>query len=120
MFILWYTQKMKKHTAVTVLRVIHSAIVLYLVTGIGYIYYLAYTKRVDPFGELFVISLLIEGLVIYLNRGNCPFGYVQRLVGDTTPFFDLILPHRYAKYAVKCCAVITLIGMILLGIRLLV
>ncbi|HUQ85114.1 MAG TPA: hypothetical protein VM077_02215 [Candidatus Limnocylindrales bacterium] len=109
---------MKKSHYKSVLRIIHFVIVIYLVSGIAYIYYSAYIQQTSYLLYVFIISLFIEGLVIFLNRGNCPFGYLQKLAGDYTPFFELILPKKYAKSAVRFFAIITLIGIILLDFRM--
>jgi len=109
---------MNKNIYRFLLRVVHFLIVVYLFAGIFYIYYSAFTQTSSIWLVILVVSLFIEGLVIYLNRGNCPLGYIQRKVGDDTPFFELILPKKYAKKAVRVCAVITLIGIIILDIRL--
>ena len=100
------------------LRLIHFLIVIYLFFGIGIIYYSAITMRLGILLYIALISLTIEGALIYFNKGNCPFGYIQRHYGDNVPFFELILPKKYAKKAVKICALITLIGMGLILIRL--
>lgn len=101
------------------LRLVHFLIVIYLVSGIFYIYYCAFTKTVNSLLLLFVISLIVEGIIIYVNKGNCPFGYFQRMYGDNKPFFELILPKRYAKKAVKFFAVLTLLGLLFLILRIL-
>ena len=110
---------MKNKYPKSILRFIHFIIVIYLVFGIFYIYYSAYTRTTSYLLNVVIVSLFIEGLVIYLNHGNCPLGYIQRKFDDNTPFFELILPKRLAKIAVPFFALLTLIGIILLDIRLL-
>lgn len=109
---------MKKNQYVTLLRIIHSLIVLYLVSGIVYIYYSAITWRFNLLLGAVIISLIIEGVLVYINHGNCPLAFVQQKVGDDTPFFELLLPKKYARYAVRFFALLTLFGLLLLSLRL--
>lgn len=53
-----------------------------------------------------------------LNKGDCPLIYIQRKIGDDTPFFNLFLPAKLAKQAVPALAKVTWIGVLLLIIRL--
>jgi hypothetical protein len=65
-------------------------------------------------------SLGLEGFVVFvLNKGDCPLIYIQRKIGDDTPFFNLLLPAKLAKQAVPTLAKLTWVGVILLIIRLL-
>ncbi len=109
---------MKNNRVVFVLRLIHSLIVLYLVAGIIFIYYSALTLQLSILLGIAIISLFIEGTLVILNHGHCPLAFIQRRFGDNVPFFDLILPPKYAKLAVPFFALLTLIGVILLGLRL--
>lgn len=110
---------MKKNQYKLILRIVHFIIVAYLLFGIFYIYYSALTKRTNSLLIVLVISLFIEGLIIYLNHGNCPLGFIQKKAGDNTPFFELVLPKKQAKLAVRFFALITLIGIVLMDIRFL-
>lgn len=100
------------------LRFFHFLIVSYLIFGIGYIYYSAFIQQINLLSRIFIISLIIEGALIYINRGDCVLIYIQKRVGDDVPFFDLILPKKYATHAVKFFAILTLIGLFLLVLRI--
>src|SRR5690349_8019539 len=99
------------------LRIIHLCIVIYLVSCIVYLYYAAWMRLSDAFVLLSFVSLSIEGAVIYLNKGNCPFGYIQQRYGDHIPFFEHILPKKRAKQAVRFFALLSLIAMLLYVLR---
>ncbi len=102
----------------TMLRVIHSGIVLYLLGSVAFLYVSIFTLETNTYLFIALVSLIIEGILVYLNHGNCPLAFIQRRYGDNTPFFDLVLPKRYARHAVRFFAVLTLVGIILLWIRL--
>lgn len=101
------------------LRTIHGLIAVIMIASVGAIYYAAITKTHGLWLYLAASALLIEGLAIALNKGNCPFGYVSRRFGDDKPFFDLFLPHHIAKQMFKVNFIIVMIGGIFFMIRLL-
>jgi hypothetical protein len=51
--------------------------------------------------------------VVGLNGGDCPLGAVHKRVVDDRTFFELFLPHRYAKRAVPFFTFVTLVGIAL-------
>ena len=110
---------MKNNRTVRILRMFHGLIVMYLVASIIYIYYCAVTVQISIPLVIAIASLLIEGALVIINDGHCPLAFIQRRFGDNIPFFDLILPPKYAKKAVPFFALLTLAGVILLFIRLL-
>lgn len=105
---------------ILLLRIIHGLIAVALIASVGAIYYAAVTKTHGTWLYVALGALLAEGIVIVLNKGNCPFGYVSRRFGDSKPFFELFLPPRIAKQMFKVNFVIVLIGCVLLLIRLVI
>ena len=99
------------------LRIIHGLIAVALIASVGAIYYAAVTKTHGTWLYVALGALLVEGIVVILNKGNCPFGYVSRRFGDSKPFFELLLPPRIARQMFKVNLVIVLIGSVLLLIR---
>jgi len=100
------------------LRIIHGLIAAALIASVGAIYYAAVTETHGIWLYMALGALLVEGIVVVLNKGNCPFGHISRQVGDSKPFFELFLPPRIAKQMFKVNFVIVLIGCALLLIRL--
>jgi len=54
--------------------------------------------------------LSIEGVALVVGRGNCPFGTLQRRLGDPVPLFELVLPPRAAKAAIPVLTFVTVAG----------
>lgn len=101
------------------LRIFHGVITLYFILCLFYIYYCAFTKQSSVILPIAVMSLLFEGVLLYIfNNGDCPLMHVQRKIGDTTPFFSLFFPKKIAKRAIPSFAVLTLLGLTFLFVRL--
>jgi hypothetical protein len=105
---------------VVFLRIIHGLIAFALIASVGAIYCAGVTKTHGVWLYVALGALLLEGIVIVLNRGNCPFGYVSRRFGDSKPFFELFLPPRIARQMFKVNFIIVLIGCVLLLIRMVI
>lgn len=106
---------------VFVLRLIHGLFALYFILCLAYLYYAAIFSKIDILLVISVLSLGIEGFVVFaINKGDCPLIYIQRRIGDNTPFFNLLLPAKLAKQAIPTFAKIAWIGVLLVAIRLLV
>jgi hypothetical protein len=106
-------------TSVLLLRIIHGFITLYFIVCLLYIYYCAVLKTGNLLLDIAVISVLIEGVLLYIfNNGDCVLIHVQRKIGDDKPFFSLFLPEKMAKRAISYFAVLTIIGLVFLAVRL--
>ena len=106
---------------ILLLRVIHGLFALYFIFCLVYLYYAAIFSRIDEFLFIALISLGMEGLAVFvLNKGDCPLIHIQRKIGDDTPFFNLILPDKYAKQAIPFFVKIAWVGIGLLVLRLIV
>ena len=106
-------------TSILLLRIIHGFIALYFLICLLYIYYCAILKIGNLLLDIAVISVLIEGVLLYiLNRGDCVLIHVQRKIGDDKPFFSLFLPEKMAKRAIPYFSILTIIGLVFLVIRL--
>jgi hypothetical protein len=109
------TQKLFNDSMMVVLiRSMHGLITAYFLACIGMIYYSALTNRPTLWAFLAALSLMIEGLVVYLNNGDCPLGKLHQHYGDEKAFFELIMPAPLAKRAVPFFGSISIIGILLL------
>lgn len=103
------------------LRGIHALVIVYLTACLGYLYYAAATGHIGHLVTLAIISLAVEGLLVFgLNKGDCPLNHVQRKVGDDKPFFEFFLPPTLAKLAIPAFAILSLLAAALLLVRLIV
>lgn len=104
-----------------ILRVIHGLFAIYFLICLLYLYYAALFSEIDFFLLIAVLSLGIEGFIVFiLNKGDCPLIYIQRRIKDNTPFFNLFLPAKLAKQALPTFAKLTWIGVALLVLRLII
>jgi hypothetical protein len=99
---------------IALLRVVHSFVALLMIASVVAVYYSAATRTYSIWLYLAVAALLIEGIVLVLNKGDCPFSYLSRRYGDTKAFFELFLPKKVAKQMFKVSAAIVAIGGMLL------
>ncbi len=103
------------------MRSIHGLLALYFISCIIYIYFAAITLRFDTYLIIAVLSLIIEGVLVFLlNKGDCPLIHIQRKIGDEKPFFELFLPKKIAKKTIPFFLYVTYIGVILLVIRFII
>jgi hypothetical protein len=84
---------------------------------LGYVWLCALTRRRDRLLWVGMAFLSSEGVALIVGRGNCPFGPLQRRLGDPVPMFELVLPPRAAKAAIPILTVITLTGFLAVAVR---
>jgi hypothetical protein len=111
---------MQKSMYVYLLRFVHGLFAIYFIACIVYIYYAAIALKVDPLLGVAILSLLIEGLLVFvLNGGDCPLIHLQRKLDDPVPFFNLFLPDSLAKKAIPFFTGVMFLGILVLVARLL-
>jgi fumarate reductase subunit C len=95
-----------------ILRVIHFIISAYFLLCILFIYYSVITNNESKLFYLAVLSVLIEGVVVFLNDKNCPLGILHKRYGDEKTFFELFLPKKMAKQIIPVLGTIAMLGII--------
>ena len=98
-------------------RAAHSAWAFVGLFSLGYIWLSAVTGRRDRVLAACVAFLSLEGIALVVGRGDCPFGPLQRELGDPAPLFELVLPPRAAKAAVPVLAGASVMGIAALILR---
>ena len=98
-------------------RAAHAAIAAEQLFAIAYVWWCALTGRRDRLLCIAASTLIVEGVFVAANRGDCPLGGLQRRLGDPVPLFELALSPRAAKRAVPTLGAITAIGLVLLVVR---
>ena len=99
---------------VTLVRLLHGALASFYMYCLGYIYYSGITDRFTGWTLVSSGVILFEGLVVLINKGNCPLGYFHRKFGDNKTLFELLLPPRLAKQVFPFFAVLSTIGLVIL------
>jgi hypothetical protein len=105
---------MELSRAALAFRAGHAAIAIEQLLAIAYVWWCALTGRRDRLLRIAVATLLIEGVVVVANRGDCPLGGLQQRLGDPVPLFELVLSPRAARWAVPMLGAITTAGLALL------
>lgn len=99
---------------ILLVRTVHGLITLIFLSCIFCIYYFGITNNRSPLAYIAVALIVIEGIVVTLNGGNCPLGVVHSKFGDDKAFFELFLPKRQAKMAVPFLGFVAFLGILLL------
>ena len=105
---------MELSRAALAFRAGHAAIAIEQLLAIAYVWWCALTGRRDRLLRIAVATLLIEGVLVVANRGDCPLGGLQQRLGDPVPLFELVLSPRGARWAVPTLGAITTAGLALL------
>ncbi len=109
----------RERLPVLLLRILHGAFALYFIICIAILYRSVFTQELDIWFIVAILSLATEGLLVFvMNGGDCPLIHIQRKLDDDVPFFNLFLPAHLAKKAVPLFTGVTLVGILLLIMRL--
>jgi hypothetical protein len=103
---------------VIVSRIVHAVVAVYLLGCIVLVWVAAARGQAGLWTKLALISLAVEIGLVAVFRGHCPLGPIARRLGDEKPLFDLVL-GRYGKHAFPVLAVVIVLGVALLGARVL-
>lgn len=103
--------------AVVVWRAAHAFVASGFLASIAYVWWCALSGRRGPFLRPAVAALVGEGVLVAVNRGDCPLGGFGDRIGDPVPLFELVLSPRAARRAVPTLGVVTAVGLALLAAR---
>ena len=107
----------KLSRAAMAFRVAHAAIAIEQLLAIAYVWWCALSGRRGRLLHIAATTLIVEGVLVAANRGDCPLGGLQQRLGDPVPLFELVLSPRAAKRAVPTLGAITAAGLLLLMVR---
>jgi hypothetical protein len=103
--------------AALALRVVHAAISLAMLLAIAEVWRSALTGREGAVPPRRPGRPGLEGLLVAVNRGDCPLGGLQRRLGDPVPLFELAMTPRVAKLAVPTLGAVAGAGLAVLAWR---
>jgi hypothetical protein len=107
----------KLSRAALTFRAAHTAVAVEQLLAIGYVWWCALSGRRDRLLRIAAGTLIVEGVLVAANRGDCPLGGLQERLGDPIPLFELVLSPRAAKRAVPTLGAIAAAGLVLLAVR---
>jgi len=91
-------------------KLVHSVIFFFMVACLGYILYCAIVRQYDWTLFIVLIAIAVEGLVLLLNHGKCPFTDLARKYGDTNgSVTDIFLPMWCARHTFKVSMAVVVI-----------
>ena len=96
-------------------RAAHAGIAAGFLSAIAYVWACAISGRRDPLLRVAVAALVLEGVVVAANGGDCPLGPLQEQLDDPVPLFELVLSPRAAKRAVPVLGAVAAAGIGLLA-----
>jgi hypothetical protein len=98
------------------IKLIHSIIFLFMVACMVYIFYCAVVRRYDWTLVFAFAAIVVEGIVLIINRWTCPFTKLAQKYGDEKgAVTDLFIPARYARYTFNVFTTIFIIELIWLA-----
>ena len=96
------------------IRLFHTVIIAGMTTFILYVFYAGLSGTRGNFLIVSITAVVIEGIVLLLNKGQCPLTKWAIKYGDNHKrFFDSFLPKRITPFVVPGLTVIFLVGLVL-------
>jgi hypothetical protein len=100
-----------------VIRFIHLIVSLYFLGCLLILYHSILINKESKLLYIAIISLLIEGLIIFFNRNTCPLGFLHKQYGDDKAFFELFMPKKLAQNVIPIMAVFSIAGIVIFFIE---
>jgi len=102
------------------IKAIHTLIWLFFNGVIFYLYYAAFTNKIDKWVWIGIGLILLEGVVLLVFNRLCPVTLIARRYSDSTKEnFDIFLPNWLAKYNKLIYTTLFVIVLILIFYRML-
>lgn len=101
-------------------KLLHTVIWAFFVAVIGYVLYCGLANDISQRTWVAAGLILLEGLVLLVFGGRCPLTLVARTYSDSDrDNFDIFLPNWLARYNKLIFTSLYVVGLLLLGYRLL-
>lgn len=107
---------MNNKKIIIILRIIHGLITFFLIFSITYLYYTIATRKFGYFLFVAIIALILEGILLFVNKGKCPLIGIHEKYGDNKSFFDLFLPKKVVPYITLFLEIVAIIGFIFISL----
>ena len=104
---------MKQGLEANYLRIFHILTGAILVSCVAYVYYAFFNKVRDEWLIVSMNLLLMEGAVLFFNKGRCPLNILHKKYGDDLGSFELVLPKKIAPLGMPFFMGLTVVGFVL-------
>ena len=95
-------------------KLIHTLIWFVFVTAILYVCYAGAFDRVNRLVWFCIGAVIIESIVLLINKGRCPLTSLAGKYTDARPIgFDIFLPEWLARYNKILFSTVFIVGLIL-------
>lgn len=95
-------------------RIVHVLIGTFFISCLIYLYVSVFSSELTFWTYFSLAAIVLEGLVLLINKGECPLTLYQNKIGDSKGFFDLFLPNKALPYVIPLFSVLTTLGTILI------
>jgi hypothetical protein len=95
-------------------RIIHIIIGLFFISCLIYLFISAFSPELTFWTYFSFVSITLEGLLLFANKGECPLTLFQNRLGDNKGFFDLFLPNKALPYVIPVFSVLTTLATVLI------
>jgi hypothetical protein len=100
------------------IKLIHTVIFLFMVACLVYILYCCVTRTFDLVLLFAIGIILVEGIVLLINQGRCPFTILAEKYGAVNgAVTDLFLPDWLARNTFKIFTTFFVCELLVLGFR---
>lgn len=108
---------MRDKTVVAWVKTVHSVIFLFMATCCLYVLYSGIVATWTVLTDIAIGVIVFEGVVLLVNKGQCPLATLAREHGDPTgTVVDIFFP-RCARLAIPSLTVLFFVGLGLLLLR---
>ncbi len=100
------------------IKAVHTAIFAYMSACILYLLYCSLKNRVTTATKLAIFSVLLEGVALFLNGGQCPLTtFAEDLGAEKGSVTDICLPDWLARRIFSLCTPLFIFSLGLLTVR---
>lgn len=101
-----------------IIKLTHIVIFLFMSACVVYILYAGITRTYDWYLLAAISLVLIEGMVLIINRWQCPLTELARKYGDTRgSVTDMFYPKWFVPHVFRFSTALFVIGLLVLGIN---
>ncbi len=102
------------------IKLLHTAIWVILAALIFYLIYAGISGKITPLVYISIEAIVVEGILLAIFRWRCPLTVVARKYSDSSQAnFDIYLPEWLARHNKTIFSILYIIGVALVGWRLL-